>query len=140
MAELSERQRLIVETARRGFDAYMSGDTEAVLAQLAPDLVLESVVGNVGTFHGRQGFLEWSEPWEEAWEEFDSVAEEIVPIGENHVVVQADQRARGRDGIEVTMRPAFAYEMNDEGLCSRMGLFFSFDQAAAKVREWGAPI
>jgi ketosteroid isomerase-like protein len=134
----SERQRRNVELARRGFDAYAAGDTDAVLGLLHPEVELESVMGNAGTFHGRRGFLEWSGAWEETWEEFTSVAEKIVPHGERHVVVQADQHATGRDGIEVTMRPAFAYELGEDGLCIRMGLYFDFDQAHAKVREWGA--
>jgi ketosteroid isomerase-like protein len=139
VTELSELQRRNVEIARRGFDAYTNGDMDTVLELLDPAVEVESVMGNMGTFRGRDGFLEWSVPWEETWEEFTSTAQEIVPVGDRHVVVQADQHARGRDGIEVTMRPAYAYELGEDGLCSRMGLYFDFDQALAKVREWGAP-
>jgi ketosteroid isomerase-like protein len=135
----TERQRRNVEIARRGFEAYNAGDLETVLALLHPEVELHSVMGNVGTFYGREGFLEWSGTWEEAWEEFVSEAQEIVPVGERHVIVKANQRARGRDGIEVTMRPAFAYELGDGELCSRMGLYFTFEEALAAVREWRGP-
>jgi ketosteroid isomerase-like protein len=136
--EAAERQRRNVELARRGFEAYTAGDIDTVLALLDPEVEIHSAMGNAGTFHGPDGFLEWSGGWEETWEEFTSVAEEIVPVGASHVVVQADQHAKGRDGIEVTQRPAFAYELGEDGLCTRMGLYFDFDQALAKVREWGA--
>ena len=139
MPEPTPRQLEVMEAARRGFEAYNRGDLDTVIEMLSPDFVVESVVGNVGTYHGRQGFLDFSVPWEEVWEEFRSDISEIEPVGDDHVLIHADQLARGRDGIEVTMQPVFAYEMGPAGLCTRMGLYFDRDQALARVREWGAP-
>jgi ketosteroid isomerase-like protein len=136
--EASSRQRRNIETARRGFEAYNAGDTETVMSMLHPEIEVHSVMGVSGTFHRHEGFREWSGTWEEVWEEFVSEVEEIVPVGERHVIVKAFQRARGRDGIEVTQRPAFAYEVDDGDLCTRMGLYFTFEEALAAVREWGA--
>jgi ketosteroid isomerase-like protein len=137
--ESAERRRELVELTRRGFEAYTAGDMETVLARLAPDVVLESTMGNVGTFHGHEGFLEWTREWLDVWEEFRVEVREVVPVGDDHAIVEVDQSARGRGGIEVSQRPAFAYEADADLHCTRMALCADRDEAFAKVREWGAP-
>ena len=137
--EPAERRRELVELTRGAFEAYTAGDMETVLARLAPDLVLESSMGNAGTFHGHDGFLQWTREWLDVWEEFRAEVREVVPVGPDHAIVEVDQTARGRDGIEVTQRPVFAYEANADLICTRLALCADREEALAKVREWGAP-
>ena len=141
MTEYTERQLRNIEIAHRAFDAYAAGDIDGVLAALSPDVIVHSPagMGNAGTFHGREGYREWSGPWEEMWQEFHSEIEELEPLGERHLIAVVNQRGRGRDGIEVTAQNAFAYELGEDGLCSRMGLYPTYEDARAMVREWGAP-
>ncbi len=54
-------------------------------------------------------------------------------------MVVVNQTGRGRDGIEVTARNAFAYEVDDDGLCIKMGFFLEPEEARPPCASRGAP-
>jgi ketosteroid isomerase-like protein len=117
--------------------AFKSGDQNALLSLFSQEIVVYSFpeLPNSGTFHGREGYLEWFQPWQDAWEVFDVDLEREVPIGERHMVLEVRQLGRGRGGIEVSMDAAFLFEVDPGGLVSYLGLFPSGEQASAAARE-----
>lgn len=135
MSPTPEERR--IEVLRRGIQSYNAGDTGAVLASLAPDVVCETAdgLGNPGRYHGHGGYREWVADWLEAWEDFQNEPLEIVPVGERHVVARVRGSARGRgSGIEVAMEVGWVYEMRDD-LCVFMSVRPTFEQALAMARE-----
>jgi hypothetical protein len=55
------------------------------------------------------------------------------------VVTSIHQKGRGRDGIELSMKLAFLFEVNDQGLCSYLAMLPTPDEAIemAEAREAG---
>jgi ketosteroid isomerase-like protein len=126
-----------VELLRRGIQAYNARDTAAVLALLHPDVevVNSDEFPNPGTFHGHAGYRSWVAEWEEAWEDFQNLPEEILPVGDRHVVARVRAGGRGRgSGVEVSMDVGWVYEMQDD-LCVFMSIQPSFDAAMRLARE-----
>jgi ketosteroid isomerase-like protein len=126
-----------VELLRRGIQAYNASDTGAVLALLHRDVVIvnSDALLNSGTFQGHDGYRKWVGQWHEAWELFQNIPEEIVPVGERHVVARVRGGGRGRaSGLEVEMEVGWVYEMRDD-LCVFMSIQPSFEVAMAMARE-----
>ena len=136
MAASSPDER--VELVRRGFEAYNAGDIEALLDLFDPEIEVRTSAEliNPGPYYGRAGFLEWARQWNEAWESFVNAAEEIVPVGERHVVARVHQTGRGRgSGVDVEMKLGYMYEMGREGRCVHLALYPSFEAAIAAARD-----
>jgi len=135
MAGSSPEER--VELVRRGFEAYNAGDIETVLDLFDPEIEVRASAEliNPGPYYGRAGFLEWARHWNEAWDSFENAVEEIVPVGERHVVARIHQTGRGRgSGVDVEMTVGYLYEMGD-GRCVHLALYPSFQAAMAAARE-----
>ena len=91
--------------ARRGIEAYNSGDFQAVVELLDEDIeaVVPDGMANAGTYYGHQGFRRMTKDWEEAWEEFRVDIEDLIEEGDA-VIAPVMQRARGRgSGVETQM-------------------------------------
>ena len=104
-----------IEFAQRAFAAFNRGDVATVLAMLSPDVEVYSSpeLANPGTFHGHDGFLEWSGRWLEVWETFRVEANDFMAEGDD-VVVSAHQYGRGKgSGIEVEMDAAYLLTVRD---------------------------
>jgi ketosteroid isomerase-like protein len=126
-----------IELVRRAFQAFDAEDIEALLGLLHPDIEIVSSgeLMNAGTFYGRGGYRRWMEEWREAWEDLQSHPEEIVPVGERHVVARVRSRGRGRgSGVEVSMEVGWAFEARDDS-CVFMSLQPSFDAALRLARD-----
>jgi ketosteroid isomerase-like protein len=140
MEASSEVQRQNVELTRRGFDAYNTGDYEAVIGMLHPDvdLLADHELLNSGSFTGHDGFMRWSAEWLEAWDDFRVDANAITTFGDHWVLVDSHQVARGAgSGIPVEMDVFWALEALD-GKLSRMHLFASRDRALETIEGWRA--
>jgi ketosteroid isomerase-like protein len=139
MAPSREERKAV---ARRGFEAFNSGDSAPVVDLLAKDVEVfaSPELPNSGRFHGQEGYLEWSGPWVEVWQDLDMEVTELIPVGERHVVAAVHQTGRGRAGIEVTMDVGFIFEIRDDGLVSYLALMPDGEQALelAREREAGA--
>jgi ketosteroid isomerase-like protein len=118
-----------VEVIRAAVAAFNRGDWEAALADLAPDFEFDFTRA-VGPVHGVfkldqiRGFLdEFFGQWESVRFEID----ELIPVGEE-VVVRFDNTHRGRDGIEVRVRPSGVWTFRN-GTIIRACLFQELDEA-----------
>jgi len=138
-ASRETRQRN-VELTRRGFDAYNSGDYEAVIALLHVDVELHAdhELLNSGYFRGHEGFMQWSAEWLEAWEEFRVEASVVKTIGDHCILVDSHQVARGAgSGIDVEMDVFWALEAED-GKLRRMHIYASRERALEAIEHWRA--
>jgi ketosteroid isomerase-like protein len=127
-----------IELARDGIVAYDSGDVEAALKLLSPDIEVYSPPGtvNVGTYHGIEGFLEWTTMWNEAWERFEREVLRVEAVGERHAVAVVHQTGVGREsGVEVEQVSGYLMELNDDEQCSYFALYNDLDAAFAAARE-----
>lgn len=134
MADAEQR----VELARRGIEAYTQGDVEGALELLSPEIEVYSPPGtvNVGTYHGIEGFLEWTTLWNEAWERFDREIERIEPVGERHAVAVVNQTGVGRgSGVEVEQVATYVFELGDDGRASYFALYNDIEAGFAAARE-----
>jgi len=99
---------------RAGIEASNRGDIDALLAVFDPEVEFHIApgLGNAGTYHGHEGFLEGLGGWLEAWDEFTIDSAELEPVGRRHVVGDIRQSGRGRgSGVEVEMRLGYLWEM-----------------------------
>jgi len=113
--EASSVQRRNVELAREGMHAYNRGDFGAVLDLFSPEIEVYAPPNfmNSGHFHGHEGFMEWIAHWNEAWESFEIHVDDIEPIGDRFVVLEAHQQGRGRgSGVPVEQDVIYVYEMS----------------------------
>jgi ketosteroid isomerase-like protein len=135
--DLTQRQRENLELVRAGFEAFNAGDIAAVLELLDPEIEVFTAPGliNAGTFHGHAGFLEWAQGWLEAWESTVNEIERLHPIGEDRVVVEAHQRARGAgSGIDVEMDNTWLFEIRN-GKATRLHLYDDREEAFAAAER-----
>ena len=114
-----------VELARAGFDAFNRGDVAGVLKLLDPDVEIHSVaeVGEEGTYHGHQGYLDWTAIWLDAWSEFHVELLEVEEVDDENVLVHSRQWGRGKgSGLEVEQRGIYLFTVRD-GLAVRLHLY-----------------
>jgi ketosteroid isomerase-like protein len=137
MSDLSAEQQTNLRLTARAFEAFNSGDTDAVLELLDPDveIYMPTELPNSGTFRGHAGYLKWTANWLEAWENFAVEIRKMEPVGERHVVSQAHQSATGKgSGIPVEMDMAYMTESRD-GKAIALHLYPSAEQARRIAQE-----
>ena len=125
------------ELARAGFEAFNRGDVEAVLQLLSPDVEIHSVaeVGEEGTYHGHQGYLDWTTIWLEAWSEFSVELREIEQVDAENVLVHTHQWGRGKgSGLQVEQNAVYLFTVRD-GLAVRLHLYADRESALAAARS-----
>jgi ketosteroid isomerase-like protein len=125
-----------LERTRQGFEAFNRGDIEAVVEFLHPEVEVHAAedVGEAGTYHGRDGFLEWNNVWMEAWQDFQVELEEIEELDEENILVHVVQSGRGREsGLEVSQRVTYLFTLRD-GYAARLHLYGDRDSAVAAAR------
>jgi ketosteroid isomerase-like protein len=126
-----------VELARAGFEAFNRGDIEAVLEMLDPDVEVHSVaeVGEEGTYHGHQGYLEWTGIWLDAWSEFTLEILDIEEIDDENVLVHSRQVGKGKgSGVEVEQFGIYLFTVRN-GLATRLHLYATREDALAAARS-----
>ena len=127
-----------VEIIRAAIDAANSRDFEGVLKDADPDFEydLSRAVGPVqGVFNLDQtrGILE--KEFFAMWEAVRWEADELREVGE-HVAASITSYLRGRDGIEITVRPSWVWTFRD-GRVVRQCFFQEWQEAleALGLRE-----
>jgi ketosteroid isomerase-like protein len=131
-----------IELIRTGFESWEAGEIEAALALFHPEVEVFAPpeIGNPGTFHGTEGFLEWSKGWFEVWESFQQDLISIELVGAKHALARVKQTGLGKgSGIRVEREATYVYEIEDERLIY-MALFFDHDKASSLAREREAPL
>jgi ketosteroid isomerase-like protein len=125
------------ELARAGFEAFNRGDLETVLSLLSPDVEVHSVaeMGEEGTYHGHEGYLEWTGIWLDAWEEFQVELIEVEAVDDENVLVHSRQRGRGKgSGVEVEQLGVYLFTVRD-GRAVRLHLYGDRESALAAIRS-----
>jgi ketosteroid isomerase-like protein len=122
---------------RAGIEASNRGDTDALLGVLDPEVEFHIApgLGNAGTYHRHDGFLEGLGGWLDAWDNFTIDSAELEAVGERHVVGDIRQSARGRgSGVEVEMRLGYMWEVR-RGRAVRFHILPDRDAALAAASE-----
>jgi ketosteroid isomerase-like protein len=120
--------------AREAFECFQRGDVDALLDLTAGDQLVTfspETVPNGGTFHGREGYLEWASAWLEAWERFSIELLEIAPLDDRWVFSAVHQSAVGKgSGVPVELDTYFLVQVVD-GTIQRIELYLDRAQARA---------
>ena len=135
-ADSAERDAKVA-LVRAGIDASNRGDTDALLGVLDPEVEFHIApgLGNAGTYHRHDGFLEGMGGWLEAWDDFTIDSAELETVGERHVVGDIRQSARGRgSGVEVEMRLGYMWEVR-RGRAVRLHILPDRDAAVGAARS-----
>jgi ketosteroid isomerase-like protein len=125
-----------VELIRSAFDAYIRGDTDAVLAMCSEDILIAQAPEVIATGvppeqHGHAGVLEAFGLWPEQWDDFEIEIERVVADPGDQVVVATLQRGRGRQsGVEVEAEFFFTFLVRD-GKIAEWRIFTDADDALA---------
>src|SRR5215467_5231914 len=110
---MSERE---IDTLRRGFEAFNSGDIERILRFIDPDFEAQipaAFSAEPDTYRGHDGARRYFETFQEALEEIRFHAERFWDAGES-VVVAARLTARGkRTAIPVEQRFTQVWTIRD---------------------------
>jgi ketosteroid isomerase-like protein len=117
--------------------AYMQGNEEKLRDSTDPAAETYGAPGivNAGTYHGYDGFLQWSRQWEEAWDEISYELLEVVEVRESIVVVPVHTVGRGAgSGVEIDTVFGWMYEFRD-GLVTRFHVYPTVDDALDAARR-----
>jgi ketosteroid isomerase-like protein len=117
--------------------AYMRGDEEKLRVSTDPGAETYGAPGivNAGTYHGYDGFLQWSRQWEEAWDEISYELLEMIEVRESIVVVPVHAVGRGAgSGVEIDTVFGWMYEFRD-GLVTRFHVYPTVDEAVDAARR-----
>lgn len=105
-----------VEIVRRSTDAYNRGDVDGILADWAPDAVLDwsnSRGPDAGIYRGHDEIRAFTEGFLGAFEEARMEIEDLVEVRDGVLVVENSTFMRGRGGIEVQARSAWLITIQD---------------------------
>lgn len=114
---------------RRGYDAFVAGDLDAIFAILDPDAELnnQEAFPEGGIYRGHTGFVEMVGGLMEMWQEWTIVADEFHPVGENQVLVLHRQCGVGRvSGVQLESRLAHLWEIR-QGRATRLVTYGSWE-------------
>lgn len=124
-----------VERARRGIDAFNRGEREGLLRFFHPELEIVDLpqVVEERTKRGLSGLERWLASMDEIWEELRIEPEEFIEPDEDHLLVVARFRGRGRgSGIEIDQRVNTVYTLR-EGRVVRMDTYPTTEEALAAI-------
>jgi ketosteroid isomerase-like protein len=123
--------------ARAGMAAFNAGDMDRMLAALAGDVEVYASpeMANAGNFRGHDGFTAWITAWMDAWEAISAEVTETILVGDRHIVTAIGQEGRGRDGIELSMKLAFLFDVNEQGECTYLAMVPTPEEAVEIAEE-----
>jgi ketosteroid isomerase-like protein len=111
-----------VEIVARSFEAFQEGMRRGDLAvwfdseDLADDFewVIPPEVVGLGTYRGREGFLEFMRAWTEDYENWSIDLERVIDAGEDRVVGVFHHRAIGKaSGVPIELVQGIVWELAD---------------------------
>ena len=111
-----------VEIVTRSFEAFQEGMRRGDLAvwfdseDLADDFewVIPPEVVGLGTYRGREGFLEFMRAWTEDYENWSIDLERVIDAGEDRVVGVFHHRAIGKaSGVPIELVQGIVWELAD---------------------------
>jgi ketosteroid isomerase-like protein len=119
----------ILETLRRGYEAYNRRDYDSVSALMHPDVVFVRP-GAEPDLRGVDAFRAWMEP-----DAFESQTSELreFEIGEQKVLVHQRTRARGAgSGIEMEIDSWAVWTFDDDRRITRIEAYLDHEEAEAR--------
>ena len=128
-----------VEIIRAVMAAFNSGDWDAALSYVAPDVKYDTsrdLNEWRGIYEGPEGVRRAWERFSEPWESWRVEIDEFFHIGEHVVVTRQTGHLQGRDGIEVTARQNGVWTFRD-GAVSEFATYNELEDAleAAALRD-----
>ena len=88
-----------VEIVRRGWDAWMANDVDALFDLFHPDIEWDTTTfegwPESGVYKGRAAVREFVETWRASWSGFDTGVDRIVDAGDDRVVALVWQSGAG---------------------------------------------
>jgi ketosteroid isomerase-like protein len=111
-----------VEIVRRLFEDFQTGMEGGDLTvwfdseDLADDFewMTPPEVAGLGTYRGREGFLEFMRAWTEDFEDWSIDLDRVIDAGEDRVVGVLHQRAIGKgSGVPIELVQGFVWELED---------------------------
>ena len=117
----------IEEILQRVVEALTRQDAEAFLTTVSPDVEWEDAMfwsEPMRVYRGRQEVREWFErALVEPWESFRAEVEEVIPAGEDRVVVGGLVAGRGRGSGVQTEVHGWQILWIEDGLITRRSVF-----------------
>jgi ketosteroid isomerase-like protein len=105
-----------VEIVRQVYEAAARRDSATVFALYDEDVELDSTRLNIpfgeagSVVHGHDGARSFFREWHEAWEIIDYDYDELIDVGDDHVIAVVTRRARGRaSGADVKLHVALLF-------------------------------
>lgn len=126
------------ELIRAGFQVFEQQGLVGLLDLIDPEIEVfaSRKVLNHGTYHGREGFVEWSETWFEAWQDIKFEALEFIEMTPNVFVVPFRQKVIGAgSGIEIEQELFWMMELSENAQISRFHLYAERDDAMAAAER-----
>jgi ketosteroid isomerase-like protein len=126
------------ELIQAGFAIFEEQGLEGLVDLIDPEIEVfaSRKVLNHGTFHGRDGFIDWSERWFEAWQDIQFEALEFVEITPCVFVVPFRQKVVGAgSGIEIAQELYWMMELSDGSQISRFHLYAEREEAMAAAER-----
>ena len=106
-----------MEIARRGFLGLERGDVDAAAEFWHPEISWRAIEGapdDVGEMHGIEAARRYVEDWFDTFDDFRSEPEELIPVGDDQVVVVHISSGRAKlSGIETELRYASVATVRD---------------------------
>ncbi len=123
-----------VDLVSAALDAYFRGDERALLALVAPDIVITQFPEQIDVrdYHGHKGFREVMAAWTGSWDDWSVEILDTRAVGDA-VLVTARQRGIGiSSGAPMQADSTFVFSVR-EGLIARWQMFASEEQALEAV-------
>jgi ketosteroid isomerase-like protein len=120
-----------IELARRGYEAFTTGDPEGVLGFLDPNIDVHDFaeMPDAAVYHGPEGFLAIVANTLQEFDDFRLEATEFMAPDDEHVLVMVRQVARGKEsGAEVEAHVVHLWRIRD-GRAVELRLFGSQEEA-----------
>ncbi len=128
-------QETSIELAEAGFRAWSTGDVEATLQFMHPDLVYVTTgvfPGLDSVYAGHEGFREVWKEFMEPWETLDLGIEDLVELDSRSLLMVVRFRASGRRDMEVDL-PLTVHLIMRDGLLWRFQAYAGWEQAVADL-------
>jgi ketosteroid isomerase-like protein len=123
-----------VELFRRGMRAWNEGDIPAIVEMCHPDVewtFSDRLPDATGEIRGKAAVQRFFERFTVDWDEISMLAHRVVDVGDE-VVAEVEFTAKGRDGIEVSMRLVHVWTAKD-GEIRRFRGYSTFEEALEAV-------
>ena len=120
-----------IEAVNRAYEAWNSGDLEAFLETVDPEVVWEpsGIFPDITShYEGHEGVRQFWHDFVDPWEQISIEFTEIRELSETEVAIRVLFRGRGRDGIEVEQEFGQRYGI-ENGLLRRMRSFRTWQEA-----------